>query len=93
MPIIFDGECDCCGHPIRRENRTGLCGDCQRLLKCSVCEGFDGREGRVCAECRKVLALIDGKALGNKYRQVPPDHEERLALYTERAEAGQPLFS
>jgi hypothetical protein len=85
--------CRGCGvAPVRRSNRTGLCGRCRPRATCSICGTACGR-GNPCPDCVAVCANItlahrDDSACRPPARQLPA----LLALYRARAAAGADLW-
>lgn len=78
-------------------NSTGpWCHRCRRARRCLVCDTITAEpcKGR-CQACRKVTGL-SGRAHqrgGSGEWLNPPGHEERIAVYCERAAKDEPLFS
>lgn len=90
-------NCSRCRRVLRRDNRSGICARCHRgpnaRRMCRICGVVPQSARGWCGACLRDVAPVMARA--HALPAVRPDPgllAERLAVYAERAEAGEPLF-
>jgi hypothetical protein len=86
--------CKDCFRSITDHNASGFCGRCQGKHRCVVCDRyFDFAIKTYCDECHLLvrrLAEIGHNTANNGFRK--KCRGDRVELYAERADRGEPLF-